>query len=312
MATASDEAPSSAPASVTLVTTPCPVCGSSDRVVVYPGTIPPEKLDAFAGYSYDVLLDGHHPIVRCSGCGLHYACPRDSGETLAQVYASGNATSYLKEAEGKLISFRREARFLRRLCGAGGDLLEIGCAAGLFLRAASEEGFRVRGCDPWGEAAAVAKETFGDQVAARPFDPADYETSRFRVVALWDVIEHVEEPAKLLGDIARLVAPGGWVALSTPNFGSLSRRLLGGRWHFLERPHLALFDPKTIAAPLAAAGFTDIRTHGQWKTYSMNYLAGYTAKWSRRVSQALLAVAPREWPRLSLPTGCMRVYARKV
>ena len=80
------------PASV--ISVPCPVCRSEKRVEVFPGTIPPEQLQTSAKYSYDVLLDGHHPIVRCIDCGLYYTCPRDSQETLERVYASGNVESY--------------------------------------------------------------------------------------------------------------------------------------------------------------------------------------------------------------------------
>src|SRR5215510_5972004 len=106
-----------------LVTEPCPACGSQKRVQVYPGTILPENLHISLSYSYDVLLDGHHPIVRCTSCDLHYACPRDSWKTLEQVYATGRVESYLKETEGKLACFRNEARFLRDLAGIGGELL---------------------------------------------------------------------------------------------------------------------------------------------------------------------------------------------
>src|SRR5215471_907807 len=121
-----------------LVTVPCPACGSQKRVDVYPGTIVPENLGLCDSYSYDVLVEGHHPVVRCLDCALHYACPRDSSEILEQVYATGSVESYLKETAGKLASFRNEALFLRELCDTGGKLLEIGCATGLFLRAATE------------------------------------------------------------------------------------------------------------------------------------------------------------------------------
>src|SRR5215213_827775 len=118
-----------------LVTVPCPACDSQARVEIYPGTISLEHQHVLPSYSYDILLDGHHPIMQCTHCGLYYACPRDSGDTLEQVYTAGSVESYLKETEGKLASFRREAHFLRELCGTGGELLEIGCATGLFLRA---------------------------------------------------------------------------------------------------------------------------------------------------------------------------------
>jgi len=298
-----------------LVTVPCPGCGSQRRVEVYPGTISPENLHIFHSYSYDVLLDGHHPIVQCTSCGLHYACPRDSWETLEQVYATGSVESYLKEAEGKLASYRNEAHFLRELCGAPGELLEIGCATGLFLRAARDVGFNVQGCEPWKEAATIAQQAFGSRVKIDTFKAADYASEHFRVVALWTVIEHVEEPAQIVRDIYSLLIPGGWLALSTPNFQSLSRRLLRSRWHLFERPHLSFFDPETISDLLRATGYKDIRIRTEWVTYSTSYLASYLAKWSAVLSRVFLELDKmflfRQRLKLTLPNGAMHVYARK-
>jgi len=298
-----------------LVTVPCPACGSQTRVQIYPGTIAPENLHTSRRYSYDILLDGHHPIMRCTRCGLHYACPRDSWDTLAQVYAAGSVDSYLKETKGKLTFFRHEARFLRELCGAGGELLEIGCATGLFLRAAAEAGFSVQGCEPGQEAATITRQTFGARVKVGTFRAADYAPEHFRVVALWGVIEHVEDPAQMLRDIYALLIPGGWLALSTPNFQSLSRRLLKSRWHFFERPHLTFFDPESISHLLRAIGYTDIRIRAEWVTYSTAYLARYLAKWSPVLFRVFLKLDKMIFSRLglklTLPNGAMHVYARK-
>jgi 2-polyprenyl-3-methyl-5-hydroxy-6-metoxy-1,4-benzoquinol methylase len=298
-----------------LVTVPCPACGSQTRIQIYPGTISPGNPSVFPRYSYDILLDGHHPIMECTRCGLHYACPRDSWDTLEQVYTAGSVASYLKETEGKLASFRHEAHFLRELCGTGGKLLEIGCATGLFLRAATEAGFSVQGCEPWQEAAIIAQQMFGSLVITGTFNPMDYASEHFRVIALWGVIEHVAEPAQMLRDIYNLLIPGGWLALSTPNFQSLSRRLLRSRWHFFERPHLTFFDPESISHLLRTIGYADIRIRTEWVTYSTAYLASYLAKWSAVLSRALLRLDKMTLARLglklTLPNGAMRVYARK-
>jgi SAM-dependent methyltransferase len=301
-------------ASFNLITTPCPLCGSTRRREVYPSTIPPDRLYTLDEYSYDVLPDGHHAIVRCTDCGLHYACPRDSTDVLAQIYAGGRVASYLRETKGKLASFRREARFLSQLCGAGGELLEIGCATGLFLRAAAEVGFSVQGCDPWREAAAIAQEEFNERVAGNTFNAANYESRHFSVIVLWDSVEHIEDPVRLIRDIHGLLIPGGWLALSTPNFDSLSRLILKSRWQFFERPHLTFFSPSTIARLLRGAGFSDIRIHTKWVTYSLPYLASYLAKWSAESSKALLrlsrVITSGRDLTITLPNGAMRVYAR--
>src|SRR3954452_364817 len=62
-----------------------------------------------------------------------------------------------------------------------------------------------------------------------------------------------------------LLRPGGALYLTTPNFNSLSRRVVGPRWRAIEYPeHLNLFTPRTLDGLLTRAGLTkaDLRTTG--------------------------------------------------
>jgi len=296
-------------------TAACPLCRSERRRTVYAGTIPPERKELVSRYSYDVLPNEHHSIVECLDCGLKYASDRDDSETLARMYGGGGVDSYLRLAAAKLASFRREAESLKATCGKAGKLLEIGCAAGLFLRAADEVGFSVEGCEPWQEAAACAQREFGYRVKNEMFEVSHYEKNSYDAVVLWDVIEHVEDPRRLVGDIHRLLKPGGWLALTTPDYGSLSRRILGTHWQFFERPHLLFFERTSLSMLLQTAGFEDIRVSSLKKVFPLAYVAEYLGKWSRLLSRAALGVIRRvkrlEEFQIQLPIGAMRVYAQK-
>src|SRR5438093_855696 len=76
-------------ASFNLITVPYPLYNSTKRREMYPNTIPPDRLYTLAEYSYDVLPDGHHAIMSCINYDLHYACPHNSTNVLAQIYTSG-------------------------------------------------------------------------------------------------------------------------------------------------------------------------------------------------------------------------------
>jgi hypothetical protein len=59
--------------------------------------------------------------------------------------------------------------------------------------------------------------------------------------------------------IAAALRPGGLLYLTTPNFGSLSRRLLRGRWSVVSYPeHLSYFTPATLSSWLARFGFVGV------------------------------------------------------
>ena len=68
-------------------------------------------------------------------------------------------------------------------------------------------------------------------------DPAGYD-----VVALWDVIEHTDEPAELLATALRYVSPGGIAFLETPDAGFLLRGAVRAA-HRASRGRLDLTSP---------------------------------------------------------------------
>jgi 2-polyprenyl-3-methyl-5-hydroxy-6-metoxy-1,4-benzoquinol methylase len=126
-------------------------------------------------------------------------------------------------------------------CGiSAGTLLDVGCGnGGLFQRVRHRVG-RYIGLDivrydgfPDG-AEFVASNLEGSRL---PFDDASLE-----VVACIETVEHVENPRALMRELARLVKPGGWVLVSTPNQLSLASKLClltkDEFLHFQERPGL--------------------------------------------------------------------------
>jgi 2-polyprenyl-6-hydroxyphenyl methylase/3-demethylubiquinone-9 3-methyltransferase len=99
----------------------------------------------------------------------------------------------------------------------GRTLLDAGCGTGLFSRAAAQRGARVTSLDV-GERLleqvsrkADTERVVGD-VASLPFDDG-----RFDYVVCTEVIEHTMEPRRAVAELARVLAPGGTLVLTTPN-----------------------------------------------------------------------------------------------
>ena len=94
--------------------------------------------------------------------------------------------------------------------------------------------------------------------------------NRYDVVTLTDVLEHIPEPVALLTSIARLVEPGGWIAIKVPCGASqwLKERTLAAvspsrRISLADNlVHVNHFSPRALARALARAGFrqTTIQT----------------------------------------------------
>jgi len=82
---------------------------------------------------------------------------------------------------------------------------------------------------------------------------------RFDAVVMIEVVEHVPDPLRLLQVASGRLVPGGATFLTTPNFGSVTRRLLGRRWSVLSWEHVSLATPRGLARALEASGHERIR-----------------------------------------------------
>ncbi|GEM_PF-505359 len=106
-----------------------------------------------------------------------------------------------------------------RLCGAGGRFLDYGCGRGdvaeyLIRGGGFTEGLAYDPSVTAGQESSSGPREGGRQLAYRRTLPE--ARGDFDVAVLFDVIEHVPEPARVLEDIRAQVKPGGWLAVTVP------------------------------------------------------------------------------------------------
>ncbi len=130
----------------------------------------------------------------------------------------------------------RQKMFLKHPPIASGRVLDVGCGLGNFLVAAHRKGFEVWGTDISENNIAFIKKNYGlTNVSTRDLDEliADPAVPRFDAITLFEVLEHVQSPRELLEKVRKLVRPGGYVVITTPN----ARRLGGVLKGEDEPPH---------------------------------------------------------------------------
>jgi len=292
-----------------ILETPCPVCGSERFSPRYPA-----RGDLRSGEYYHggVPQGAHYPIVECLNCGLAYSRPRDADAVLKKMIAGQSLERYLERASGKEKNFRHQLARIETLLGNKGSLLDLGCGVGLFCRVASQSDWKAVGYDTWREAVEYGRTHWKLELNVLEANEWGKIEGEYDAVVLWDTIEHLNRPGKLLTDLKNKLKIGGILALSTPDYGSLSRRLLGSRWHFFERHHLAFFSRKTLTTALTSRGYTVIECRGQRRIIPLKYLAAYLAKWSPGLSAfSAKLVKNRSGGELflSVPSGMMVCYA---
>jgi len=110
----------------------------------------------------------------------------------------------------------------------GKSALDVGCGAGLLSEPLARLGARVTGIDAAPEVIAVARDhaaAMGLQIDYRATDVLEVE-GQFDLITCMEVIEHVGEPAAFLQALAKRLAPGGLLVLSTPNATGWSRLMM--------------------------------------------------------------------------------------
>lgn len=102
----------------------------------------------------------------------------------------------------------------------GSRVLDIGCGGGILAEGLAERGARVTGLDVEPAAIAVAKQHAGQTGLAIDYvcQPLEsYQATPYPIITCLEMLEHVSRPEMILEHAARLLAPGGYLILSTIN-----------------------------------------------------------------------------------------------
>jgi len=225
--------------------------------------------------------------------------PQPSLEAMATLYYNDEGLARRLDHDLRGFALDRGRKQLALLASAGvnpgGELLDIGCSSGAWLEVAREAGWVGQGVDI-GEPFAARARAKGLDVYAGTIEEAAASVlsgRKFRLITLWDVLEHVPDPLKTLRVARDLLEPGGTVAVSAPNVSGLYPRLTyrllarpSGVWEYPELPaHLYDFSPATASRVLARAGLTTqftTTTPVSFAYYRATSLAGQLSHRGRR------------------------------
>lgn len=229
------------------------------------------------GTSFKPLWDcGSFSFVRCPSCGLIQQNPQPVAGAVLERYGEAYR-DYEVERQFDYAALERKALddlgleeaaagLLARAAGRRPRVLDVGCATGALLADFRERGWDCVGVEACAEAAAYGSERFGLDIRASTLEEARLEAGSFELVHASHLIEHLNEPASFLDEAARLLAPSGILALTTPNADGFQARLFGPAWRSAIYDHLYLFSLATLSLLLESRGFRILRfvTWGGW------------------------------------------------
>lgn len=300
---------------MSLVEVPCPVCGDSRSKLLYPSTVPDPDSQPESYFSSSRVHSGHLDIRRCLECGLVHTNPRDDDATLGRVYAGLQDEAYADDEVNLKRTAAEHLAFITAHCRQGRTLLDIGCGSGIFVAAAQEAGWQAAGLEPSSRAIDRARirsprATFHCALLQHSEFPPD----SFDAITLWDVLEHVPDPARALLHLRDWLKPDGRLFLNLPNSGSISARWMGKRWVLMLREHLWYFSPETLRRLLSRSGFELMETRPNFVRFSIGSIAGRLTQYGGTVARvaAWMSRSRLRSRSIRFPMGEMNAVARKV
>lgn len=157
--------------------------------------------------------------------------------------------------------------------GKSGKLLDIGCGLGFFVKKANDY-------PKWQTFGYEISKTAADFAANKlklanifcgKAEEADFPKNYFDIITLWDVIEHIPHPDKMLTYISSILKDDGFLFIHTPNaniqlFKARLKKLIYGmkpEIHYLEaKDHINTYTAKSIFMILKRHNFQSVEfTH---------------------------------------------------
>jgi len=227
---------------------------------------------------------------------------------------------YVSQSAAHRSYFRVLIKYLETIIPLRGKtMLDVGCAIGLLVDEANKHGMKAEGIDISKSAVLHGKKQhlplFNETSAS--WMKKKKNTDQYDVITALSVIEHDADPFGMLQSLYTMTKPNGIVVLSTPNFDTVYRRLMGPRWVGYQHPeHLWIFTPKTITQVLQRAGFVDIVVRRDFqRQYSVSYaftrLGDYLPVFRRVFSVLASFFGALKIPVMINPWGDMLVIARR-
>jgi 2-polyprenyl-3-methyl-5-hydroxy-6-metoxy-1,4-benzoquinol methylase len=176
-------------------------------------------------------------LWRCPGCASIHA--RDEVD-LAHYYQAYAFHDLTVDWKLRVLYDNQIRRLARAGLRPGQTVLDYGCGGGHFVAHLNARGFRAVGFDEYTE---------------RFADPSVLE-QRYDLVHAQDVLEHVTEPNALLDRFDDLVAPGGVIAIGTPNASGIDLTRASAFEQPLHQPyHRHIFSTPALLSAAAQRGW---------------------------------------------------------
>lgn len=194
--------------------------------------------------------------VKCTECDMVYLNPVFKDENLEKYYRTNHdLQSEIVASDGDFYTniYSKGLHAIERAT-AKGDILDIGCSAGIFLDLAKKAGWKTFGVELNEKEASYAAAK-GHTIYNKFLSEVTFEAP-LDAICLWDVFEHLKDGEAYLNEMKTLLTKNGVVFLQIPSADSLAAKMLREKCNMYDGiEHVNLYSYKSIEKLALKCGF---------------------------------------------------------
>jgi 2-polyprenyl-3-methyl-5-hydroxy-6-metoxy-1,4-benzoquinol methylase len=266
-------------------------------------------------------------IVKCKDCGFCFVYPQENPADIADRYNSSeyfNTRFVQKFGYGDYDSvrnlneiwFKKVLKELENYTQAPGALLDIGCALGHFLVIAQENGWTPYGLERSDYAYHYCLNHYNFPVYNETIEDYSLRDNKYKVITMFDVLEHVLDIRKAMESVAKLIESSGILIINTPNEGGISRKLMRRFWfHFKPYEHTYYFSSESLTRLLTMYGFRVLKIERCYKIVTIDAMFNRVFHYNSILPKILHKLSGRsqwKYKPFPFPTGEITVFAQKL
>ncbi|HEX3947317.1 MAG TPA: class I SAM-dependent methyltransferase [Acidimicrobiales bacterium] len=159
--------------------------------------------------------------------------------------------------------------------GPGDRLLDLGCGFGRHAFEAARRGAAVVALDAGDDEVAGVRDTFGAMLDAGELPPGapagavqgdalhlPFADGTFDRVIASEVLEHIPDDRAAMAELARVLRPGGTMAVTVPRCGpEFVNWALSDEYHDVPGGHVRIYRRSTLRARLSSVGLVPVGSH---------------------------------------------------
>jgi ubiquinone/menaquinone biosynthesis C-methylase UbiE len=263
-------------------------------------------------------------LRKCQNCGAVFAedFEKDRAYLYGADYAAWGGQDNEKEKEiskSKKKAFERQLRkLLKFVAPEGKKLLDVGTGPGYLLECAERLGFSCWGTEISRDSAQAAEKKFPGKINVGKLNEARYSNDYFDVITMTDVLEHLSDPHETMAEIKRILKPGGYLLIISPNFGSVTRKIFGRDWFQYKYEHVFYFNKRSLKHLLGRHGLSLLEFKNNAKDFFVSYYGYYFEKYTipvvGNIFKKIFPILPGKIKKTSFPisiTGEFIAIAQK-